>query len=124
MLLEHGDRLFIPKRPLSVRVSGEVLSPSALQFIEEKNPRDYIDEAGGFTFHADKNRTFVLYPNGSAQPLQVNTWNHKPIFIPPGSTIVVPRDPKPFDFIEGAKEVGQILSNLAVTAVFIDDIRD
>jgi hypothetical protein len=36
----------------------------------------------------------------------------------------VPRDPKPFDFIEGAKEIGQILSNLAVTAVFIDDIRD
>ncbi len=124
MLLEHGDRLYIPKRPLSVRVSGEVLSPSALQFIKEKSPRDYIHEAGGFTFHADKNRAFVLYPNGSAQPLQVNTWNHKPIFIPPGSTIVVPRDPKPFNFIEGAKEVGQILSNLAVTAVFIDDIRD
>jgi protein involved in polysaccharide export with SLBB domain len=69
MLLEHGDRLYIPKRPLNVRVSGEVLSPSSLQFIEEKNPRDYIYEAGGFTFHADKNRTFVLYPNGRAQPL-------------------------------------------------------
>ncbi len=124
MLLEDGDRLYIPKRPLSVRVSGEVLSPSTLQFIEKKSPLDYIHEAGGFTFHADKNRTFVLYPNGSAQPLQVNTWNHKPIFIPPGSTIIVPRDPKPFDFIEGAKEIGQILSNLAVTAVFIDDIRD
>jgi len=124
MLLEHGDRLFIPKRPLSVRVNGEVLSPSALQFIEGKAPLDYIHEAGSFTFHADKNRTFVLLPNGSAQPLQVNTWNHKPVFIPPGSTIIVPRDPKPFDFIQGAKEVGQILSNLAVTAVFIDDIRD
>ena len=124
MLLEHGDRLYIPKRPLSVRVSGEVLSSSALQFTQDKDPLDYIHQAGGFTFHADKNRTFVLYPDGSAQPLQVNTWNHKPIFIPPGSTIVVPRDPKPFDFIEGAREVGQILSNLAVTAVFIDDIRD
>ncbi len=124
MLLEHGDRLFIPKRPLSVRVSGEVLSPSALQFIEKKSPRDYIQEAGGFTFHADKTRTFVLYPNGSAEPLQVNTWNHNPVFIPPGSTIIIPRDPKPFDFIESAREVGQILSNLAITAVFIDDIRD
>ncbi len=44
--------------------------------------------------------------------------------IPPGSTIVVPRDPKPFDFIEGAKEISQILSNIAITSVFIDDIRD
>ncbi len=124
MLLEKGDRLFIPKRPLTVRVTGEVLSPSALQFVSDKKPIDYIYQAGGFTYHADKDRAFVLYPNGSAQPLQVNRWNHKPIFIPPGSTIIVPRDPKPFNFIEGAKEIGQILGNLAVTSVFINNIRD
>lgn len=124
MLLEKGDRIYIPKRPLTVRVSGDVLSPASLQFRKDKAPLDYIHEAGGFTYHADKDRTFVLYPDGSAQPLQVNTWNHRPIMVPPGSTIIVPRDPKPFDFIESAKEVGQILSNLAVTAVFIDDIRD
>jgi len=124
MLLEKGDRLYIPKRPLTVRVSGEVLSPSALQFTSDKKPIDYIHQAGGFTFHADKNRTFVLYPDGSAQPLQVSRWNHKPIFIPPGATIIVPRDPKPFRFIEGVKEIGQILGNLAVTSVFINNIRD
>ncbi|MGH1379047.1 MAG: SLBB domain-containing protein [Alphaproteobacteria bacterium] len=124
ILLEKGDRIYIPKRPLTVRVSGDVLSPSSLQFRKDKSPLDYINEAGGFTYHADKNRTFVLYPNGSAQPLQVSSWNHSPIFIPPGSTIVVPRDPKPFDFIESAKDVSQILSNLAITSVFINDIRD
>lgn len=124
ILLEKGDRIYIPKRPLTVRVSGDVLSPASLQFRKDKDPLDYIHEAGGFTYHADKNRTFVLYPNGSAQPLQVNSWNHTPIFIPPGSTIVVPRDPKPFDFIESAKDISQILSNLAITSVFINDIRD
>ncbi len=124
MLLEDHDRIYIPKRPLTVRVSGEVLSPASLQFKKEKKPIDYIHEAGGFTYNADKNRAFVLYPNGSAEPLKVNVWNHNPIFIPPGSTIIVPRDPKPFDFIESAKEIGQILSNLAITAVFIDNIRE
>ena len=124
MLLETGDRLFIPKRSLTVRVSGEVLSPAALQFRESKKPLEYIHESGGFTFHADKDRAFVLYPDGSAQPLQVSSWNYNPIFIPPGSTIVVPRDPKPFDFVESFKDVSQILSNLAVTAIFIDDVRD
>jgi polysaccharide biosynthesis/export protein len=124
ILLESGDRVFIPKRSLSVRVSGEVLSPAALQFRESKDPVDYIDQAGGFTFHADKERTFVLYPDGSAQPLQVSAWNHTSSMIPPGSTIVVPRDPEPFDFIESAKDISQILSNLAITAIFIDDVRD
>ena len=58
MLLEAGDRLFIPKRGLSVRVSGEILSPASLQFRERKAPLDYVHEAGGFTFHADK-ETYV-----------------------------------------------------------------
>jgi polysaccharide export outer membrane protein len=36
----------------------------------------------------------------------------------------VPRDPEPFDFIESAKDISQILSNLAISAIFIDDVRD
>ena len=124
LYLEKGDRIYIPKRNLTVRVRGEVLSAASLQFRERKSSLDYIHEAGGFTFHADKDRTFVIYPDGSAQPLQVNNWNYKPAKIPPGSTIVVPRDPKPFDFIQSAKDVSQILSNLAVTAIFIDDLKD
>ena len=124
LLLQTGDRIYIPKRDLTVRVHGEVLSAASLQFREGKAPLDYINEAGGFTFHADKDRTFVLYPDGSAQPLQVSAWNYKPILIPPGSTIVVPRDPKPFDFIQSAKDISQILSNLAVTAIFINDVVD
>lgn len=124
MLLEPGDRLYIPARSLTVRVSGEILSPANLQFRENKKPLDYIREAGDFTYNADKDRTFVLYPDGSAQPLQVSAWNYKPVMIPPGSTIVVPRDPKPFDFIESARDVSQILSNLAITTLFISDVRD
>lgn len=124
ILLEKGDRIFIPKRPLTVRVNGEVLSPASLQFRKTKKPRDYIMEAGGYTYNADDDRVFVLYPDGSAQPLQVSNWNHSAAQIPPGSTIVVPRDPKPFDFIQSAKDISQILSNLAVTGIFLDDIRD
>ncbi len=124
ILLEKGDRIYIPKRPLTVRVNGEVLSPANLQFRKNKAPRDYIMEAGGYTYNADTDRAFVLYPDGSAQPLQVSSWNHKAAFIPPGSTIVVPRDPKPFDFMQSAKDISQILSNLAVTGIFLDDIRD
>ena len=124
ILLEPGDRIFIPKRPLTVRVNGEVLSPASLQFRKDKDPRDYIAEAGNYTYHADKNRVFVLYPDGSAQPLLVNAWNHTATFIPPGSTIVVPRDPKPFDFIQSARDISQILSNLAITGIFLDDLRN
>lgn len=124
MLLEKGDRIYIPKRPLTVRVTGEVLSPAVLQFTQDKNPRDYIMEAGGFSYFADKKRAFLLYPDGSAKPLKVSVWNHSPLFVPPGSAIVIPRDPKPFNFIESAKDIGQILTSVAITSVFIDEIQD
>ncbi len=124
ILLEHGDKIYIPKRPLTIRVAGEVLSPSALQFRSKKDASEYISEAGGFSYHADKDRSFVILPDGSAQPLRVNYWNHQASFIPPGSTIIVPRDPKPFDFVEVTKDITQIIANLAVTAVLADDLRD
>ena len=124
ILLEAGDKIFIPKRPLTVRVAGEVLSPAALQFRKGKDPVAYISEAGGTTYYADKDRSFVIYPDGSAQPLSVSAWNHRATFIPPGSTIIVPRDPKPFDFLESATRISQILANLAISGLYIDAIGD
>lgn len=124
MLLEPGDRLYIPKRSLSVRVDGEVLSPAALQFRKKKGPLDYIREAGGFSADADKDRAFVLLPDGSAQPIKTLSWKHRDDFIPPGSVIVVPRDPRPFDFIQSAKDISQILSNLAAAAIFVNDVKN
>lgn len=122
ILLEKGDKIFIPKRPMTVRVAGEVLSPAALQFRSNKDPLDYIGEAGGTTYYADKDRAFVIYPDGSAQPLQVSMWNHRADLIPPGATIMVPRDPKPFDFLESATRVSQILANLAISGLYVDAI--
>lgn len=124
ILLEAGDKIFIPKRPLTVRVAGEVLSPASLQFRSGKGPHDYIREAGGTTYYADKGRTFVVYPDGSAQPISISSWSHRSSMIPPGSTIVVPHDPKPFDFLESAERVSQILANLAISGLYIEAIGD
>lgn len=124
ILLEKGDRIYIPKRPLTVKVSGEVLSPANLQFRSSKTADDYINEAGGMTHNADRKRVFVLYPDGSAQPLVTGPWNHNPVLIPPGATVMVPHDPEPFDFIRTAKDITQILTNIAITGIFIDDLKD
>lgn len=124
ILLEGGDRIFVPRRPSTVRVRGEVLSPANLKFESGKRPSDYITEAGGMTHYADQGRAFVLYPDGSAAPLKGATWRHSKIMVPPGSTIIVPRDPKPFDFIDSAGKLTQIFANLALTGVFIDELQD
>lgn len=121
ILLEGGDRIFIPKRPMTVRVAGEVLSPVALQYQARQSSADYVAKAGGYTYNADKGRTFVVFPDGSARPL--GSWGSGSGNIPPGSTIVVPRDPKPFDFMDTAKDLTQILANLATTVVFTNALN-
>ena len=50
MLLEDGDHLHIPKRNLSVRVSGEVMNPTTLLFENQFDADDYIRQAGGTSY--------------------------------------------------------------------------
>ncbi|NQV80128.1 MAG: SLBB domain-containing protein [Alphaproteobacteria bacterium] len=116
IVLEPGDRLFMPKRPNSVLVTGDVLNPGAMQFVSGKSIDTYIRQAGGFQQSADRNRLFVVLPNGAAQPVSVSAFNYTPIRVPPGSAIVVPKDATPFDVFTITREIASVLSQLAITA--------
>lgn len=121
-LLESDDRIHIPKRPLSVAVAGEVMHPTAAQFVSGKSAEEYVGEAGGPTRSADSGRSFLILPDGRAQPLTLSSWNHRVGVIPPGAILVVPRDPKPFDALDFTKSLGGILGQLAITAASISVI--
>ncbi|MEM6903417.1 MAG: capsule biosynthesis GfcC family protein, partial [Pseudomonadota bacterium] len=72
----------------------------------------------------DKSRAFIVYPDGSSRPLSISAWQYDPALVVPGSTIVAPRDPKPFDAVELTANIGNILSQIAVTAASIAVIAD
>jgi polysaccharide export outer membrane protein len=117
VVLQPGDSLFIPKRPSSVSVSGEVLNPGAFQFQASLTLDSYIRLAGGSSQFADVSRAFVVLPDGSAMPRDTNWLSFGGGGgIPPGSVIVVPRDLRPFDWLQFFKDVTQIASQLAVSA--------
>ena len=103
---------------------GDILNPGALQFISGTPPDAYIRQAGGFQRSADEDRVFVVFPNGEAQPISVSVWNFTPVQIPPGSTIVVPKEPTPFDIFTFARDISQVVSQLAVTAASLAVISD
>ncbi len=115
-VLEPGDRLYMPKRPNFVTVIGDVLNPGALQFVAGTTADQYIRQAGGFLRSADEDRIFVVYPNGQAEPLALSAWNFNPAQLPPGSSLVVPKDPAPLDLFTLVREGSSIISQLAVTA--------
>lgn len=124
IVLEPGDTIYVPPRPTYVSVAGEVLNPGAVLFESNLAADDYIQRVGGYRTTADEDRVFVIFPNGSAKPLQVSFWNYTAEKIPPGSTIYVPRDPAPFDALAFSIDISGLLSDLAVTAASIAAIQD
>ena len=116
VILESGDRIFIPRAPLSVFISGEVFNPGAQQFAVGRTVSDYLDSAGGLTDGADRSSIFIVRPNGSSERISLSVWGRTAENIPPGSWIVIPRDLTPFRFWNLAGSLTQILSGLAVSA--------
>jgi protein involved in polysaccharide export with SLBB domain len=117
MLLQAGDTIYIPKRPSSITVTGEVLNNGAFAYKQGLTVRDYIELAGGENGSADDSLVFVVLPDGTARPQGESWWSFGGgREIPPGSMIVVPRDPQPFDAMLFMINFSDILSKLAVTA--------
>lgn len=122
-VLESGDAIYVPKRPNFVLALGDVNNPGALQFIAGKSARDYLSETGGTSRTADSSRIFVVLPNGTSQPLKSGRWsrNNAVGVIPPGSTIIVPKDIDPLFTLDIARDitsiVGTLLSSVATVAI-------
>ena len=119
-VLEAGDSIYMPKKPNFVLAMGDVLNPGALQFGRAKTARDYIQEAGGIQRSADDGRAFIVYPNGVAQPLKTSGWfRSAQAVVPPGSTIVVPKNIDPLYTLDIVKDVATIIGQFATSIAAI-----
>lgn len=115
-LLEPGDIVFIPSRPYSVAILGEVLEPGSVPFRTDLTANDYIDQVGGYSQFADKSETFLVLPDGSARRIESSWFDFGSNEIPPGSTIFVAKDMARFDLRQIIMDTTQIFSQLATTA--------
>lgn len=118
-----GDSLYIPKRPETISIVGEVLNAATLTFDPDNNVYDYLNIAGGLKDSADKDNIFIIFPNGKAEIVQRSFFNSNNVLIP-GSTVVVPRDSRPFDAINLTQIITPILADLATSAAAIAAISD
>jgi hypothetical protein len=116
ILLEPGDLLVVPKRPSDVAVVGTVLNPGTLQFTSGQNARDYVRAAGGLGRFADADRAFVVLPNGTARPARITGWNLSTEPVPPGSLVVVPQDPAPYETWGMIRDLTGVFTQVAISA--------
>ena len=94
VILEAGDEIVIPKLRNTITLTGEVLKPVSVQFLQNKSFEYYISSAGGFSANAKKGKSFVVYSNGRSKKAGsfLGLFRTYPKILP-GSTVVVPAKP-------------------------------
>lgn len=88
VILRENDKIVVPQFTSTVRVSGDVMSAGSMSYQKGKSVGYYIDQAGGFGNRAKKNRTFIVYMNGTKARVGRGV---RPM---PGCEIIVPSKPK------------------------------
>jgi hypothetical protein len=114
-LVETGDVVYVPQRPSTISVLGQVLQPGSYPYVPGETVEAYIDKAGGFARTAADSQTFLVFPDGSARRWNRSWFRFGVSDLPPGTTIVIPRDVTPLDLRQTIVDITQILSQLAVS---------
>ena len=118
-----GDTLHIPARPNTVSIVGEVLNASTQTYVPEFRAQDYINGSGGLNDSADNSRIFVISPSGRSSVVRNSLFSSRNTILP-GSTIVIPRDPRPLDAVGLTRIITPVLADLATSAAAIAAISD
>ncbi len=122
MVLEDGDRLFIPPRPATVGVFGSVFNTGSYLHSGGRAVEDYLRLAGGPTKGADEGSIFVVRSNGqvvSGRQSSSNFWFSSSTRIgklqaEPGDTVFVPEELDKTTFLQAAKDWTQVLYQFGI----------
>lgn len=118
LVLEEGDKLVVPKFNNTVTISGAVLYPCTVTYVEKFKIKDYIARGGGYADRAKK-RPFVIYANGLPDSRHGGKWPK----IEPGCEIVVPQKPPKGPGIRFADVMGMMNSTVSMAAMLTSILK-
>lgn len=90
VVLREGDRLIVPEYAGTVKITGGVMYPNTVVYEKGSKLKHYIEQGGGVLPRAKKNRSFIVYMNGTVSKSKVFA-KAKPA---PGCEIIVPVKPE------------------------------
>lgn len=87
IVLRDGDIIEIPELSNTVKISGAVMHPNTVSFIDGKRVSYYIDQAGGYGNRAKKRHTYIVCMNGQVKRARRLSFSA----IEPGCEVIVPQ---------------------------------
>lgn len=85
LVVQEGDRLIVPVFNNTVSVQGEVMYPNTIGYKKGEKLSYYINQSGGYSLKAKKDRVFAIHMNGTVTRVKSAK------DIEPGCEILVPR---------------------------------
>ena len=110
LVVQEGDRLIVPLFNNTVSVQGEVMYPNTVGFKKGEKLNYYINQSGGYSLRAKKDRVFAIHMNGTVTRVKSAK------DIEPGCEILVPAKRK-----RQQLSITQILS-LGMTFVMLGSV--
>ena len=86
LILREGDRIYVPEKLSTVKISGDVLYPNTVIYVPGQGVQYYINNAGGYGVGAKRSKTYIVYMNGKVMPASSGSAT-----IEPGCEIIVPQ---------------------------------
>ena len=86
LVLREGDRLIIPEFENTVKVDGAVMYPNTVVYKSGEKLAYYINQAGGYSDKAKKNKAFLINMNGTVSKVKGSDKR----VVQPGSEIIIP----------------------------------
>jgi len=117
----NDDRLFIPSKPSTVSIVGEVNVPNSIEYDEKYSIEDYLRLSGGLTKRAGEDNIYILRANGLTEVLDKSAFRlfgRKPK-LKPGDTLIVPINIQYRDSLTNWTQVTQLIyqSMVSIAAV-------
>ena len=117
IVLREGDQLIVPEYNNTVRISGDVMYPNTVSYVEGKNLKYYIEQAGDYGETAKKKRAYIVYMNGQVK--KAKKYNSH---IEPGCEIIVPTKQKNAFRLQNILSIATTSASLATMIASIANI--
>ena len=115
LILEDGDELYIPARPSTISVVGQVFNPSDIVYQEALKVSDYLDITGGTTRDADEDFITVIKADGTVVRTTGLFSNVYSMRLDPGDSIVVPEKLVRYSGYEVFKDSVDMMYKVAIS---------
>jgi protein involved in polysaccharide export with SLBB domain len=120
VIVQTGDKLYIPQRPQEVTVLGEVHYPTSHLFDKRASTSDYVDLSGGVTEKGNKRAIYVVHADGSVSV--AGRWFRADPEPAPGDTVIVPLKVDRISSLKLFTDISTVIFQLAVTVAALNSI--